>query len=448
MKSLAAQLSFVLTTSAKASSDILFRKWQVEALLSQAADLLDRCLRDRGEYDELLARKALMEVQRVQDKARIDVAQERLDAGGLEQEAKTLELQMEGEGTSTILADYQSAEEYLQKINAGGGNEGDSAAARVHEIRVALSRTKASRSALQWQRDWANADRDRRGREQLKIPLDVYSHTGALMDSDGPLNYDRRLSAILARATRDFADAAMRISVAYEGLNEFYAFVRNGGAEPPIASDQVKALDIYQLDALVNWIRNAQMYLIGFCQLDQGWSLTVSLRKCVGDDAWKKALAAAKGSAGEIALTFTVDEQAFADHRFVRTRGVSCFLILDDKGVLPQFRNRISPWRATLAAPRMAKVIQEVFSTGDVHAIEVNQSAAPTCVLNRVESRAAPRGPEVAGQVSWMNISPIAAEAEVWKLLLQPVSQGSPAAKDLEDCEIELVLLGRPIGGD
>ena len=43
---------------------IKFRKWQVETLLNQAADLLDRCIRDRALYDDLRAKWCLLSLER------------------------------------------------------------------------------------------------------------------------------------------------------------------------------------------------------------------------------------------------------------------------------------------------------------------------------------------------------------------------------------------------
>ena len=91
-----------------------FRWWHVEPLLNQAADLLDRCLRDRAEYDGLASSSALLDVQRLEDKLRRELVKERIE-GLLHLEKEILEKSMEREYGSETNKDFNQVQSYLMQ---------------------------------------------------------------------------------------------------------------------------------------------------------------------------------------------------------------------------------------------------------------------------------------------------------------------------------------------
>jgi len=445
MKTLASQLSIEILEEDFVHYESAFRKWQVESLLNQSADLLDRCLRDRSEFDELATRKELFEIQTLQDAGRLEIVKERMqDDEFLLLPEESLKKRKRSEWSTEIKNHYTSAVRYLRQIRAAGEKtEKSSAGAQIHQLLLSSEKSLKSGETFDHELAWLKKDRKRRKREILELPQAVFNAREEAAKEGGPFDYQKRMEAIMQRARSDFNDAATRIAVAFLGLRDFYGFLVNGGEAPPVSSAANTLNGLSQLDALVNWVRGAIRYLVAFSHLDQGWSLTVSVRHQVGDENWIRAIT--EGSATldpKVFVRFQIPDYEFEKHSYVRLRGVSGFVRFKHESEA-LLRSSGSPWAAVLTAPSAARVSQDRFVDGEISDVFIDQSAAPPCYINRVEQRSSPRGPEVAGQISWINLSPVTQSTGFWTLALRPISP-TALLTDLQDIEIEFSLLGRP----
>ncbi|QOJ21923.1 MAG: hypothetical protein HRU77_15270 [Gammaproteobacteria bacterium] len=234
----------------------------------------------------------------------------------------------------------------------------------------------------------------------------------AATDPDGILNAGKRLEQIKARFQLDFRDALARLLVIQRGLSDIY------GYDIPLPQ-QSEDLDYY--DRCLLWTRQTMQWLIRFSRQEQCFVLPISIRGLIGDDAWLD---------GRSRGVWNVDvtKNFFLNMAHVRVRGLSAFVNIN--------RRFDTLWRISVKPPMQA-TIQHM--SGKI--VTVDQSKVPPSQLARVGRRDAIREPDVVGVASLHNVSPIG----IWTIR---ALGGMPLESDvqpLEDLSLDLLLSFRAV---
>ena len=428
-------LEFRLLGYSPKNSLTKFRKWHVEALLNQAADLLERCVRDRARVRELKAQWRLLEIER-DSGILLDQYVDKYESDkmlNLQIDSLTEELAHLNKLTKsyTSVATHYRAWNKPMKSNNTQLQQAYAitAAARIestlHQVSIQLKNRQLAWETKQREfRKTSTSDGKTARLERRKS-----------MDAGEPLSYNEHYKVLEESYIRDFQDAYQRLKVASKGLNEFFAYSKNQEKEKAVLPENDPSKDGYlPIDANLLWVRNAITWMVGFSQLDQAWTAVFSVRTLVGEENWGKARSTKKGP---ISLPFHLRPEFFDSHNFVRIRGISAFVKID--GDVP------SVWHGTIQLPRLANSKQRWGRTTKL--VDIDQKELPLCHLGRVEDRRSPRPPEVTGATSIMNACPIGVPNPTgeWRVRLGPALDiGSRGLSSLEDIEIELALMGRP----
>lgn len=411
---------------------------QIEPLIDQAADLLDRGLQDRAIWDEmsikyldlLLELKEFAELDRIhqeeeaaglystpwkesmaehaaiisekQGQEQAKVALEKLTSDFFaaqvkEQQSKALQGLAWLSGRAGYYVEGQTVK-YFQHVWEGTTAEvsGLAQAATVtisghslnlQEATIGIQKASAQIGAeaathraggLQIRVDWdkVNADFLRR-RTLISRQLEEIKAT-ATAHPNGVLNYSKRLTSLKGRFHNDFRDAIARIHSIQRGLRDIYGYVE------PVPSDDTA---VQFFDDCLLWTRNVIQWLIRFSRLEQNVVLPLSVRSLVGETEWRTGLAAGY-------WCFSLNESFLPEGCHVRLRGLSAFA--EPSAGCDQV------WRMSVVVPRCA-IYRHLDSEVTV---EVDQSIVPSIELGRVTSRESNREPDVAGASAAFNASP------------------------------------------
>ncbi len=382
---------------------IKFRKWHVESLLNQSADLLEKCLSELGSYISLDISWYQLNSELSAAEKEVDIDQSKIqDQLFLQRDANLLDLKKAYFKTTDKLANTPERilEEATLKKQRGWADEDEkevSAKVNDREVRLKLKRsltTPGNEFDLLTQRDEASR-----------------------------------------RFTQSYKDAYDRLTVASEGIKEIYgdlpilSFPERKPHIPNEEADKGKRIfprcETHFLTDLVIWTRIAIESLIAYQQREQGFTRVFSVRSLLGEENWKKL------EKEEMVLNFP--EKEFI-HKNVRMRGIAATIVGDAGKV---------PWSLILKVPQKARYVR------DDRNYFIDQSTLPLCLLGRVENRQSSRPIEVAGLISLMNASPIGdnPQDEVtanWLIkLLKPVNN-SENFPQINDLLIELYAVGVP----
>jgi hypothetical protein len=397
-----------------------FRYWHVEPLLNQAADLFDRCLKERAEHNAFRAQGASLWQSLLEAEAEERVTDQRIDSTrpGLPH----LVLQEEMNGKSAAFGNYDAVETLIGHLQGGtSGTVHTAHEADKHRNWIARKLTLSDVNSKQAQHHWeldevgyrrASFDNARQAREaRLRLMEDGAAH-----------NYEEQCRDIATLLEAAYTDAIDRATVAALGMKNIYGY---SGEELETAL----ALDSPIIGA-IGWVRGAIRWLAAFAQLDQEWSASFSLRALVGNATWTTA----PDETGMTSLTFTIPEQYFASHWFVRLRGITMY-ITSGNGASH------GPWSASVKLPVDALSYQ-----AQPVASPISQPDLPPCHLGRIDGRDSPRQPEIAGAISLMNASPVGDPEKdpAWNILIRSPYGTDLAVSTLEDIILELRLVGRP----
>lgn len=418
----------------KPTSDSLgrFRKWHVESLLNQAADLLDRCLRDRSQYNDLRFRWEQLEFERKETEQSQALLDEQVKAGMLTVEIDKLDKEVSEKNAddaahAAIVADLEAHYRPTGNPQAHGLR----AIWRQGELSKKINLLDAGIKGMQL--SWEQKSKNFR-EKSIESAKEIRRQKTDEMKGEGAFNLKEQFRMLAESITRDFKDAYDRMRVAYDGLVMFYAFDRHAGHQPPPTLNP-NTDRFGPIDASVLWTREAIRWLIAFGQLDQGWTYSFSVRALVGDAEWGKAVGHGKTEAD---FTFILPRALFDSHTFVRMRGMSMFAV-GDKLFLPL--------SASARLPRRA-ISHQIWAVGASTYTSIDQTALPNCYWGRVETRSSPRMPDVVGLVSLMNASPIS-DTDFktdgnWEVRIRTINAPGADLDGLTDLHVELSLTGKP----
>ncbi len=448
--------------------DDSFHPLHVEPLLDQAADLLDRCLRDRAAYDDLAA-KALNQLLELFEYAELDrihseeeregaydtpaavsaadFLSDRLQTLGNSQAASSLTSLINSRYSSANIYAMQGAEQlsswlqglvayYMdgQKLGAYGSATWNGASRQLHDHYFNAGVTRSHHATLteyaqvMLQRlevqyaHWAFREREAGSKAQsvwdAKNAVFLRRRTlvarkfqdirlKAATAADGILNYSKRLSSLRERFHRDFRDALARMNAVHVGLREVYAY-----SEPLPTSPE--AIDYY--DRCLLWVRGAIQWLIRFSRREQSFVLPVSVKDLAGPAGWKEGIKTG-------VWNFPVGG-FLEDLKHVRLRGISA-TVRDRVG----YKDRL--WQLDVVLPE----------SGVFHHLEgteghIDQSDLPSVLLGRVVERDFVRDPDIAGVVAIHNASPLGS----WRVSIVASVPSADAGEPLDDLMLDLHL--------
>lgn len=450
--------------------DANFSPLHVEPLIDQAADLLDRGLRDRATWDEQAIKmlelslelgeyKDLDAIHAEEEQAGLYDVPSRLSAAEKSAEALNASYQQYNEDLiDRIIQDLYSTDEINKSYNASrkaawltglvparydgqtlvewkkynyGGVEKEMATWAI-DAAEALSAHQLFTESRSWRlqkeifdtltevskrklpglnskAEWddLNANFMRRRTLIARKYQDIKSR--AAVDPDGILNYQKRLAPLRKRFHEDFRHALARLKVISQGMRDLYKY------NVPLPTDE-GSVDYF--DRCLIWTRSAIQWLIRFSRVDQSVVVPVSMRDILGEDLYRQEREIGK-------WTLPLDANVFGGMVQLRVRGLSAFVVgesAEDK-----------LWQLTVSVPPLGTVL---YLSGDP--IKIDQSRIPPCRFARVTKRESLREPDLVGVSSLYNASPVG----LWEV---QVNSSIPKEKldKLKDIHLDIHLAYR-----
>lgn len=461
----------------KISEGIKFHPNKIEDLLDQAANLLDRGLRDRTEWDDLSVRLFYLEIEINQFIELDKIHQEEIRKGYYDQllNEKLSDLNIEklnketfqqiSEMFSDMFAKLWSQDAIngqvnnratLALINSGGWTATDPSGKQAGKIALdttgfaehynmavqrvynfvqnqgflnSYDQSKLKERLLKKQVDWEEIDRDFR---LMRTDVDrkyEYIKLAAFKSEDGVLNLKKRMDPLKARFRNDFNEARSRLEAASIGLRILFGYQNS-------LPDFKGQIDYF--DRCILWNREAVNWLIRTSQMDQSFVTTVSLKRLLES----KESNTLENSIKNGQVTFSIDEDSFfKDYSNVRLKGTSIFIQLSEKrkakknvGVLDY--EGIVQCEITIPS-------NTYYRYGDGSTKDFNQSYIPVVKLNRIASRSFVRQPDIVGTSLFNNLSPIGK----WNLFFPQMANDTFLERfNINDIQLDLFITARRRG--
>lgn len=457
--------------------------FQVEALLDQAADLLDRGIKLRGEWDELRTKRFLVdadlveffqldEIHRQEELAGYYLLESKLSAAALAAEDKTATVFANAarqlrefitanytDATITRFVKIASVQAFsgayplfAKDVQVGGEwqyvfkdeEPGVKEAKCVREARYArefkyhdLYTTKASLNAQLDTFDAASAAAKLRVEKGL-LPKKQFDELdiGFRMRRTG---VKRNLAAQKLASTANPGGAlnyCERLDPIEERFRRDFTYALRRlakaaeglkslfGYTVPLPNSTLKLLGGGKSDGGFNdallWVRDAINWMVGFSRLDAQSVHTVSLR-AMSESEWQRGKER-KSWSFELAKTFL--DRGRVSLRNLRLRGIDAFVSAAD---------RSKTWQIAIEAPKDSVVWH---SSGSENPVVQN---VPPLWAGRVSVRDFPRNPDTAGADLFHNLSPIGR----WGIQVVAGSGRGDDISALEDVQLDLHLVSR-----
>lgn len=277
------------------------------------------------------------------------------------------------------------------------------------QLRASLAPAAQRSAAVIARVAYLQADSGFRERRKVAAHNKLVSKLQAIRRPNGPLNYADRISSIEERAALDLREAYGRMWSISKGLPTVY-----GIAAPPlpiVPRSEDGRVNERLLEETVLWLRSVSLTTQDIAMRDQDYVVSVSLRRALGDGAFR---AGSRDGLWE----FDVDARIFDGLRFLRLRGVS--LEVDSSSD--------EAFAFTLTPPRASAAIMKV---GDAP-IPTEQEVGD-CWIGRARSHKSQRDPEIGGTRVLLNASPIGK----WTLVPAPTQN----TNDATDIRVNMHLL-------
>ncbi|HBG05584.1 MAG: hypothetical protein A2075_12900 [Geobacteraceae bacterium GWC2_58_44] len=370
-----------------------FRPWHVEALLYQAATLMDRCLVDFREYSSL-------DYEWNQFKTDLEVQEKQLDLDKIGEAEGEAEIEAEG------VADKEVVSAQDEAVSSEESQEGVEENAEVTEAEPALALAAAPIV-----------------KSTLQLRAEAVQRKKELAGPGRPFALDEQRDLTLKRVCRDYEEGLNRACVAYEGLKTIFGLV--GLASPLRPESETLATSITQLSI---WIRNAIEWLVEYQHLEQAFTRVVSVRSLLNRSAWVQL----KQARDSFSTKLQVPADLFRGYDNCRLRGIGASLIGEAGKV---------PWSIVLRLPDDAVYER----SGQM--VDVDQSSRAFCLLGRVENRRSVHPVEICGETTLLNASPVGRPnpPASWSLeIFKPAGATSESFGHVEDVVLEIQVSGYP----
>lgn len=447
---------------AQHDEDIRYNRLQVEQLIDQAADLLDRGIRDRSNWD-MLAEKSIKlwlelseyyhlesihseeekegkyDIEHLESLSRFNAERtisehNRINLGNAERFLETLhslKTKNEVNGWAQRAAWLQGL--VLYSFGDAGFNgyvnhtfNGESLPPSEHFMlstfnqvahqqelqRVsaffqkenyydAKSISNARLAGVESRQNWEEKNRLFRKRRTIVARKHQDIKAKIATDEDGILNHAKRMEPIKDRFQRDFRDAIAKLKSSLQGLSEIY------GYDQPLPDDEA---NIKYFDDCLLWVRDTIQWMNRFSSRDQSAVFPISIKDLIGDSEWESNY----GS-----WVFELPMNKLAGMKHVRLRGIS--LSVEDR-----VRTRDRTWQFRVNVP--TEGIAEHLN-GKV--VTIDQSTLPSCLLGSVIYYDDPRELDVVGISALHNASPFGKSWKVKILNSVPSRKGNKGLSDV-----------------
>lgn len=443
-----------------APQDVELSYLHVEPLLDQAADLLDRAIRDRSSAEDLIVKRfelavALQEFKNLDEVTLLEESagkysvphdMSKARAGGGRSSVK--QYRKLRDQYNAILDDFYKKSEldvYLTSAYRAGfasayseendptkkisgvtrsiadhvGHENEAQARfnalidRGHVIAQELSYAlmesiqDAENLALSAQENWDKANIEFQKKRTIIARQLQDIKFRAATQADGALNYTSRIERNRISLQQDFRNALARLSVVAKGLDHLYGYT------DPLPDP--KSLDF--LDDCVLWTRRAIEYLVRFSRQDQATVIPISLKSFIKDSDWTNGMAAGR-------WVVTLPSDLFKNFGHVRLRGLTAFVEGTEKDL----------WQVRVRPPVTSSTVHLNNTT-----VNLDQKMVPDCYFNRATTRDSIREPDTTGQSSLYNASPVGE----WAIEVGATSLTGTARAKIQDIVIDLIVVFR-----
>lgn len=374
-----------------------FSPWHAEALLCEAATLLDRCLADFKEYSsldrgwrsyqndlEILEKEVELDLRRAAEETPVEESPVEEKAPAPEPEP--VQQEASGEEAEGERGEAEGEPPPAEALEEEG----------VPDTFLGL-RTEAVRR-----------------KKELAAP-------------GGPFALDEQRDLVLRRLCRDYEEAVNRVSVAEEGIRLIYGY---DGDPNPLSSWADTLAD--SVTSLAIWTRNALEWLARYQRKEQSFTRAFSVRALMNRNAWGQL----RHARDSFSVRLQVPMELFQGYGNCRLLGMSASLLGEAGSV---------PWSALVRLPEAAWFVR------GGKKIEVDQSALPPLLLGRVENRRSVRRSEFCGMVSHQSASPIGRpsnEGQWYLELLRPVGSSSEQFAQVDDMVVEIKAAGLPAASE
>ena len=430
-----------------------FRPLNVETLLNQSADLLDRCLHGLRELNDLAAQAATwdrlgIDVAALELAAKIDENRARKD-GPLESESfrafqrdrffsiqatKDAWVNLVQDATRLRDADVEGVEKLRNAVD-------------FHETRLAELEHGLNQELAEKTKNWAalelSYERERvEGRS--KTAKDLRNH----IESSKAIGLDEQQELAVLRVDRDYRDALRRALSAEIGLKSVFDYPSGNQPYNPtdpgppekwerLAQPPASLSPIAAVTHLTQWVRRAIEWHVAYTQFEEVFTVVASLRALVGEEGENGWDALREADATAITRKFTLPSFFGRNYFNVRIRGLSASLVGFEAAY---------PWRVSIELPTKVRYNRPPLNPNEDGPSHYVDQAVPICVLGRVQHSAAFREPELCGTGTLANASPFGAtDNDTWRVTLErPVVLDAPSFADLKDVVLEFVLVGMP----
>lgn len=402
-----------------------FRVWHVEALLNQAADLLEKCLEEEKEYKSLVFSWTQFQLDLQAELDIIALEEKKRDQGYFLRDKSTIE--SENKFLSNSQKDFNDSKIAARGAydNSDSNTSGEKlvpyqrASQTLVEKNIEAIEREIRTEVLKDRLGWADQD-VKNSKDQIVYKRALHDYKEKFKKDGGPFDLSKRIEAVEKRLKRNYEDAYDRLSVAKQGLELIY------GYEQISFPDKAENL----ITDLVVWNREAIEWLVAYQQREQGFTRVVSVSTLL-KEKWKGL------EDFKTRLPLHIPSDLFRSHTNVRLRGIGASMV-GGAGLIP--------WAVSIGVPKQA-----VFYRSKNNPPEpINQSEMPLCLLGRVENRKSPHPVEICGLISIINASPIGYSVDDldpegnWSIKIEPPISTSEKFSEIDDILLEISVVGLP----
>lgn len=389
-----------------------FRFWHIEMLLNETADLIDQCLKDLVDLKQISAYEFNL-------KQELELRKQELE---IEKNKNVYERQtiLTGKEIESIDAINQQLNEVVDAANHVWQDvHGWTNVQNAREANTNLTEGHKRKEKAVILNNWAILDLDF---NNILIDLKEKQLLDKISEQEGDkiLSYSLQKKLCQERLFRNFNDYLERTYIIQEGLSKIY------GIESEIFEDiQNTLIDSEKVNIAYNWTYNTIACLKKYSQLEQTFTLTLSLKELIGSKKFEELKSANKN----YNVDFPLSKDLFPAENYenIRIRGISASIIGNVCNI---------PWLFKIKLPDEA-----LYLRSGSHKI-IKQNEVPLCIIGRVENRKSIRNIEICGNISLFNCSPISHKNSNWKLSIIKPNSNKELFSNIEEIIIELNLTG------
>lgn len=286
--------------------------------------------------------------------------------------------------------------------------------------RVSNARIAGLQSKVDW--DTKDIDFRRQRTEVAKRLADL--KTKAFTETGGALNYDEQMLPIKERFQRDFRDALARIYKAADGLRLIYGY--NVPLPQSITKLKTKDFKKERQQSPYKYLDDSIIWVRNAIS----WLVRFSQsdQNYVLPVSVKRLMPKEDWDKGKGVWECEIKKDLFPGQSHVRLRGISAFVVLnpdDNAGV----------WQAIIRPPQ-----QSFCEHLSGNSKDLDQCKIPPCRLGRIRTREDIRDPDITGILTLHNVSPFGK----WKVEISKISTEDIPVEKIKDVHIDLHLAVRP----